>query len=39
MTTPDKQLWQGLAAEAQTALVMRDYALANIFAAAGWRGD
>ena len=25
MTTPDKQLWQGLTAEAQTALVMRDY--------------
>jgi len=25
MSTPDKQLWQGLAAEAQTALVMRDY--------------
>ena len=25
MTTPDKQLWQGLAAEARTALVMRDY--------------
>ena len=26
MTTPDKQLWQGLTAEARTALVMRDYA-------------
>jgi len=25
MTTPDKQLWQGLMAEAQTALVTRDY--------------
>lgn len=25
MTTPDKQLWQGLAAEARTALAMRDY--------------
>jgi dTDP-4-dehydrorhamnose 3,5-epimerase-like enzyme len=25
MTTPHKQLWQGLAAEARTALVMRDY--------------
>jgi dTDP-4-dehydrorhamnose 3,5-epimerase-like enzyme len=25
MTTPDKQLWQGLAAEARTGLVMRDY--------------
>lgn len=25
MTTPDKQLWQGLAAEAQTALALRDY--------------
>jgi dTDP-4-dehydrorhamnose 3,5-epimerase-like enzyme len=25
MTTPDKQLWQGLAEEARTALVMRDY--------------
>lgn len=25
MTTPDKQLWQGLAAEARAALVMRDY--------------
>jgi dTDP-4-dehydrorhamnose 3,5-epimerase-like enzyme len=26
MTTPDKQLWQGLTDEARTALVMRDYA-------------
>jgi dTDP-4-dehydrorhamnose 3,5-epimerase-like enzyme len=26
MTTPDKQLWQGLTAEARAALVMRDYA-------------
>ena len=25
MSNPDKQLWQGLAAEARTALVMRDY--------------
>jgi dTDP-4-dehydrorhamnose 3,5-epimerase-like enzyme len=25
MTTPDKKLWQGLAAEARAALVMRDY--------------
>ena len=25
MTTPDKQLWQGLAPEARTALVLRDY--------------
>jgi mannose-6-phosphate isomerase-like protein (cupin superfamily) len=25
MTTPDKKLWQGLAAEARTALIMRDY--------------
>jgi dTDP-4-dehydrorhamnose 3,5-epimerase-like enzyme len=25
MTTPDKQLWQGLMAEARTALVTRDY--------------
>ena len=25
MTTPDKQLWQGLAEEARTALAMRDY--------------
>jgi dTDP-4-dehydrorhamnose 3,5-epimerase-like enzyme len=25
MTTPDEQLWQGLAAEARTALVMRGY--------------
>jgi dTDP-4-dehydrorhamnose 3,5-epimerase-like enzyme len=25
MTTPDKKLWQGLTAEAQTALIMRDY--------------
>lgn len=25
MTTPDKKLWQGLAPEARTALVMRDY--------------
>ena len=25
MTTPDKQLWQGLAEEARTALVLRDY--------------
>lgn len=25
MSTPDKQLWQGLAADAQTALAMRDY--------------
>ena len=25
MTTPDEQLWQGLAAGARTALVMRDY--------------
>ena len=26
MTTPDKQLWQGLAPEGQTALALRDYA-------------
>jgi len=26
MTTPDKQLWQGLTDEARTALAMRDYA-------------
>jgi dTDP-4-dehydrorhamnose 3,5-epimerase-like enzyme len=26
MTTPDKQLWQGLTEEAQTALAVRDYA-------------
>ena len=26
MATRDKQLWQGLTAEAQKALVMRDYA-------------
>ena len=25
MSTPDKQLWQGLAPEARTALVLRDY--------------
>jgi dTDP-4-dehydrorhamnose 3,5-epimerase-like enzyme len=25
MTTPDKQLWQGLAEEARTALLLRDY--------------
>ena len=25
MTTPDKKLWQGLTAEARTALIMRDY--------------
>jgi dTDP-4-dehydrorhamnose 3,5-epimerase-like enzyme len=25
MSTPDKQLWQGLADEARTALIMRDY--------------
>jgi dTDP-4-dehydrorhamnose 3,5-epimerase-like enzyme len=29
MNTPDKKLWQGLAAEAQTALVMRDYGAAT----------
>ena len=26
MSTPDKQLWQGLTAEARAALIMRDYA-------------
>jgi dTDP-4-dehydrorhamnose 3,5-epimerase-like enzyme len=38
MTTPDKQLWQGLAAEARTALALRDYraqAFAQQLAGAG----